>query len=178
MSQPAAGGNVPNAPASGGVRQPPAARSYGRKGLPRPLHRPSHGSHCAFCCRLIRWKAENLTTPVMHVLQPIAQSRWMASSEMPDGEWATQFCPIGMHCGFSLSGHPVRSRGRHATPRHASRLPRLLRRLLSVSQTRRVACRPRRAPLRSRTVRATEQIALPRLVPISTRAAQPTRLTS
>lgn len=56
----------------------------------------------------IAWKVENLSTPIMQVLQPIAESRWMASSEMPDGEWATQFCPIGMHCGFSLSGCPVK----------------------------------------------------------------------
>ena len=27
---------------------------------------------------------------------------------MPNGEWATKFCPIGVHCGFSLSGCPVK----------------------------------------------------------------------
>ena len=34
------------------------------------------------------------------------------ASEMPDGEWATQYCPIGMHCGFAKNGCPVR------LPRH------------------------------------------------------------
>jgi len=55
------------------------------------------------------YKEKNINnSEVMSVLQPIASTRWMAASEMPDGEWATQYCPIGMHCGFAKNGCPVK----------------------------------------------------------------------
>tara|TARA_B100000524_G_scaffold250366_1_gene134768 strand:+ start:1098 stop:1586 length:489 start_codon:yes stop_codon:yes gene_type:complete len=35
-------------------------------------------------------------------------SRWLATAEMPYGDWATQYAFIGMHCGFSKGGQPVK----------------------------------------------------------------------
>jgi len=56
--------------------------------------------------KALKWKASNL--PEMPIQVEQATYRWLSASEMPHGEWATQYTPIGMHCGYSRNGHPVK----------------------------------------------------------------------
>jgi len=51
----------------------------------------------------LEWRATNLP--------PIPErpdGGWMSSSEMPNGEWATQFVAIALNAGYSKAGNPVK----------------------------------------------------------------------
>jgi len=56
--------------------------------------------------KALAYKREAL--PHKPELDQLAKSRWQCSAEMPHGSWAQSHWPIGMHCGFSLSGSPVK----------------------------------------------------------------------
>jgi len=56
--------------------------------------------------KALAYKREAL--PQKPELDELATSRWLCSAEMPHGGWAQSHWPIGMHCGFSLSGSPVK----------------------------------------------------------------------
>ena len=56
----------------------------------------------------LEWRLKNLPLDLLEEQYRAVGSRWLATVEMPHGDWATQHAFIGMHCGFSKGGHPVK----------------------------------------------------------------------
>jgi hypothetical protein len=53
------------------------------------------------------WKGKKL--PLMPSQDAaIAAGRWQGSYDMPNGDWATRFTAIGLNCGYSRGGNPVK----------------------------------------------------------------------
>ena len=68
-----------------------------------------HGDDGAKIERLFRkaleWKRANIPTWTQGELH---DGGWLSAAEMPHGSWATQHVRIGLHCGYSKLGNPVK----------------------------------------------------------------------
>jgi len=56
--------------------------------------------------RALAWRESTL--PEMPAQIETIGERWTSAFEMPLGDWATQYYALGMHCGYSNGGHPVK----------------------------------------------------------------------
>ena len=69
-----------------------------------------HGPHAAkleSCFRrACEWRDKNL--PPIPAGDPAVDDGWLGSSEMPYGDWACKYAFIGIHCGCSRHGCPVK----------------------------------------------------------------------
>jgi len=54
--------------------------------------------------RALEWRKKNLP----QIPQTPEKGDWLSSAEMPHGEWATRYASIGLHCGVSKIGCPVK----------------------------------------------------------------------
>ena len=71
--------------------------------------------------KMLAWKTKTFNDPIFDAIRQSSQERpddWLSAAQMPHGEWATTYMPIGMHAGFSALGNPVKIErlGRYDVP--------------------------------------------------------------
>jgi len=72
-------------------------------------HGPNAGKIEKCYRNALEWRKKNLPE-IPGKMFPLTEEEgaWMSSAEMPHGQWATKYAPIGLHCGVSKIGCPVK----------------------------------------------------------------------